>query len=630
MLGGVILGITLVNLRGVFSLVRTQTEYEATIDRVTKAKKAGREAQINFKIQVQEWKNVLLRGTDRADFERYFSQFESREARVRDNLRDLKAFTGEALPGMRDRIRALLETHRSLGTAYREALAAFDPDDPTSYRIVDRRVRGIDRAPQRRLEAVTALVDETMDRLLADVRARVSAAKTEAVWTSSIVVAMGFLVTAFLLYQVYASSKRLERARLDAIEASRAKSLFLANMSHEIRTPLNGVIGMLEVLSASDLDEDQREQLQIIRGSGETLLAILNDILDYSKIEAGKVDIEPTPTSIRELVDAVVALFKARAFGMHIDIYHELDPSLPEAVRVDPLRLRQILLNLVQNAVKFTEVGFVRVSVDWKPAADVSVPGQLMVSVADSGIGIPEAKAARLFESFYQAETDPDRRYGGSGLGLTICQRLVTMMGGHIEVESTEGVGSVFRFSVPAEACSAGEEPSAGSSGTGGPATGENGRDAGAERGGATGPGDPATIAAAFEKLEGSLSVLLAEDNAVNQKVAMRMLEKGGLRADLAVDGEAAVEAYREKRYDIILMDIQMPRLSGTEATKQIRELSGTRDRPWIIALTAGALQENKAEAFEAGLNDYLSKPFTAQTLLGKIADAARRQGRLD
>jgi len=280
---------------------------------------------------------------------------------------------------------------------------------------------------------------------------------------------------------------------------------------------------------------------------------------------------------------------------------------------VDPLRLRQIVLNLVQNAVKFTEQGHVHLIVDWNDGSDSKKEGELAIAVEDSGIGIPPEQAARLFESFYQADADPSRSYGGTGLGLTICQNLMNLMNGSIRVDSEPGRGSTFSIVLPAVACEASDEAALPSAVPLAASSVES-----------AGDPHPGNTSVGGTRIDTDLKVLLAEDNAVNQKVAMWMLERLGLQADLVSHGEAAVEACRETAYDVILMDIQMPLMSGTDATREIRRESGSAEWPWIIALTAGALQENKAEAFAAGLNDYLSKPINVSLLEQKLQTACK------
>ncbi|RYF92066.1 MAG: response regulator [Caulobacteraceae bacterium] len=382
------------------------------------------------------------------------------------------------------------------------------------------------------------------------------------------------------------SSRRLKAARLQADAANTAKSAFLATMSHEIRTPLNGVLGMAQAMASQNLDAPQRERLGIIRQSGEALLAILNDVLDLSKIEAGKLEIECIPFELTDVASTATAAFGdlARSKGVAL----ELDLGMAAArYRGDPTRLRQILYNLVSNAVKFTEDGGVRIEAAYDD-------GRLTIKVVDTGVGITPDNIDKLFGRFDQLDSSTTRRFGGTGLGLSICQELALLMGGEIAVTSHAGVGSTFTLSLPLERL---------------------GDEVGAQH--------DARDDAGAEAL--SLRVLAAEDNRVNQIVLATLLEQFGVAPTIVGDGQAAVDAWADGDWDVILMDIQMPVLDGIAATRAIRDAeaaSGRRRTP-IIALTANAMSHHVAQYLAAGMDTHVSKPIQAMALYEALAWAA-------
>jgi two-component system sensor histidine kinase/response regulator len=685
----------------------------------------ARDAQVHFKREVQEWKDVLLRGHEPSDYAKYWSLFEKEEATTEALLREIKRRD----PGEARDIDDLIANLQGIGQRYRAAVVHLNAAAPLSYRVVDRQVRGMDRPLTDQMSAQVARLQQRMAALGTQMSATHQAEMSRMRVTVMAAALLGMLSMVMLMLLV----RRAERERAEA--SAKAKSAFLATMSHEIRTPMNAVLGMANLLQHTSLTATQSDYLAKLQAASRHLLGIIDDVLDLSKIEASRLELEHLVFSLDDVLDDVATLVGARASEKGIELILSRESSVPVLLLGDPLRLGQVISNLASNAVKFTEKGEVQISVSERGWDGERV--NLHFEVVDTGIGLSAEQQVKLFQPFAQADGSTTRRFGGTGLGLAICARLVKMMGGQIGVESEVGRGSRFFFTVPLRSrrderrkqpgvppelrgrhivlgvenpnmraaiaqtllgaglsvTSAGDVAAAKAL----LAASENRPDLALldwrlEPGGISQllalardkawisgerllvlasqtdaeeshaalrtlglgvlvikPASPSTlfetVARAFgleqrdrsrrglacprESLERSwrrlkgLPVLLVEDNAINQEVAAATLGLAGIAVTVVSNGSAAVDAVARswesgRPFALVLMDRHMPGMDGLATTRKIRQDRRAGNLP-IIAMTADVVGASREECLAAGMNDFISKPFAADTLVEVI-----------
>ncbi|NBD38786.1 MAG: response regulator [Verrucomicrobia bacterium] len=580
---GFLIGLTMLALAAVnflgYLLIRNQQQDLLQLEQETQESLSlAYQIQINFKIQVQEWKNVLLRGHRSEDFKKYFSQFEERETTTQKLCGQLLSNSSLGTQ-VRANIAYFKRRHAALGEAYRNALQHQMLSEPESLFRIDRSVRGIDRPPMDILDSTVAEMIEHTRSIRNEGEEQMQSLVLRLIILSAVcLVAAMLLVLLFLL-----DRRRYERQLSDAIASARkadeAKSSFLAHMSHEIRTPMNGIVAAVDLLHENQLSEAGREALTVMEQSAESLSVIVNDILDLSRIEAGHLRLKEEETDLHEILRILVMSLRPMARAKGLDLHCQADLPEKAVFLSDPVRLRQILTNLLSNAIKFTEEGRVDLNVALQPEEGDTLQRVRFV-VRDTGIGIAPERQQEIFKAFVQLDDSSTRRHQGTGLGLVITKAIVDAMGGSIHLESEPGSGTTFTVCL------------------------------------SLAPAPPVKSRENVEKLisvaEKPLQkVLLVDDVNTNRVVTTRLLQRLECATDTASDGAEAVAMATRRQYDLILMDCQMPRMDGYEATRRIREIYRSREapQPVIVAMTAHAMKEHRDECLQSGMDEHLTKP---------------------
>lgn len=583
---GVLAVILGVNIRALWLIAEKSSEHEQVILRSEEAKQLSLIAQLEFKKQVQEWKNILIRGADPELRGTYFKLFEEREKAVVYNLGLLAQSEGISAE-QRESVIQLARDLSSLGMAYREALDSVDLAEEGASLLVDERVRGIDRQPTSEMDALVGSISVFSENLIRASSERIETVRVSALYQCVGSALVGLLLIAYYIHERVMAERSMRRAVERAEAANEAKSLFLANMSHETRTPLNGILGMAQLLEDEELSDIGKGYLGTLRQSGEHLLGILTDIIDFSEIESGAFALEPRDVEVKAFFEGLISMFRAKAEQKSVSLELVFKAHLPEAVFIDPIRVSRIVAHLIDNALKFTEKGRVEVSVSWREYG-AKVPAMLHIEIEDTGVGIPRNRLGELFEAFTQVDESSTREYGGTGLGLSICRALTQRMRGEIQASSTEGQGSLFVVRLPAEKWKFEIKTAICDSGD--------------------------SVVSAPINISG-IPVLLVEDNRVNQRVASIILDRYGAEVHVAPNGKRAVEMYQEHAYRLIFMDLQMPEMDGFEAADLIKKQSSAEDQPFIVALTAMSAASDRARAESIGFDGYLNKPIDVSGL---------------